>query len=74
MEELLEVVFIAEMQELPYTDCLLMVNPNTFYSHLKRPENPIEIKIPDVEIPFLYPVSKKNEEIYMKKVMKSFVK
>jgi hypothetical protein len=57
---------------LPKSKFQLMVNPNTFYSHLPESENPLEIKQPDV---FLNPSFLKKrtiDEYYLEAAIKAF--
>ena len=60
--------------KLPYTGFSLIVNPNTFYTHLSIHEgqNPVEIKTPDFELEPINPKVKKQDIWYVNNVCKFF--
>ena len=57
---------------LPYTNFMMTVNPNTFYSQLERVENPQLIKIPDLILQPVTPKMKKKDDWFINKACKAF--
>ncbi|NVK66834.1 MAG: S41 family peptidase [Flavobacteriales bacterium] len=57
---------------LPNSKFRLLVNPNTFYSHLPDSTTPTEIKVPDLLIEPDYLVPRKVEKFYLKAAMEAF--
>jgi C-terminal processing protease CtpA/Prc len=60
------------LAELPYTKFKIYVNPNTFYSHLDKPKDPMKIKIPDFEIDTLIINRDDRDEFYIKAAKRAF--
>jgi hypothetical protein len=57
---------------LPNSKFRLLVNPNTFYSHLETVDNPFEIKQPDVLLEPKYIVPRKMDDYYIDAAIESF--
>ncbi|MDG1331160.1 MAG: S41 family peptidase [Crocinitomicaceae bacterium] len=57
---------------LPNSKFRLLVNPNTFYSHLESSTNPFEIKQPDVLLEPGYITPRKIEDYYIDAAIESF--
>ena len=58
--------------KLPKSKLKLFVNPNTFYSHLKPVDNPLEIKEPEIILSPLILDQRKLDMYYLKTATKSF--
>jgi hypothetical protein len=57
---------------LPNSKFKLLVNPNTFYSHLEAEEDPFEIKQPDVLLEPGYIAPRKMDDYYIDAAIESF--
>lgn len=57
---------------LPKSKFQLMVNPNTFYSHLPQSENPLAIKQPDVFLNPSFLKKRSIDEYYLEAAIKAF--
>lgn len=58
--------------KLPQSGFLIAINPNTFYSHLERAEDPRAIKVPDLYLdPFLI-TKKEQDQFYFKQALTLF--
>lgn len=57
---------------LPKSKMKVFVNPNTFYSHLAPVEDPLKIKIPDLEIDQIIQDPKKRTAFYIRNAKKVF--
>jgi len=58
--------------ELPKSKLKMFVNPNTFYSHLERAEDPFIIKQPDLVLNPLILDKKKLDAYYFKQAKNAF--
>lgn len=58
--------------KLPYSGVTLFVNPNTFYSHLDKVDDPLKIKEPDVVMDPLFFSTKKRDAFYFKSAIDLF--
>lgn len=57
---------------LPHSKFRLLVNPNTFYSHLPDSASPADIKTPDLLIEPDYLVPRKIDKFYLKAALEAF--
>lgn len=57
---------------LPHSKFRLLVNPNTFYSHLNKSSDPFQIKQPDVLLEPSYIVPRKLDDYYIDAAIDSF--
>jgi hypothetical protein len=57
---------------LPNSKFRLLINPNTFYSHLETTSDPFQIKMPDILLEPTYIVPRKLDDFYIDAAIESF--
>ena len=58
--------------QLPNSELRVYINPNTFYSHLEPPLDPIKIKQPDITYNELVIDKSRRDNFFKSKAMKAF--
>ena len=57
---------------LPNSKLHVFINPNTFYSHLEPPMDPLKIKQPDIEIDKLIIDKGRRDKFFKSEAIKAF--